>query len=73
MDLSQSVEDQNRKQMLNVSIQNASHWQKQIYDQRAKTFSCQKKKSSMHKCVGGKPTNPKTFRLRKQAMKGGND
>ena len=45
MDLSQNVEDQNRKQMQNVSIQNVSHLQKQDLCQKDKDVQLLKEKN----------------------------
>jgi hypothetical protein len=56
MDLFPSVEDQNKRKMQNVSIQNVSAVQR---------------KRAVAQGVGGKPTNVKTFAKRKQAMMGG--
>ena len=71
MDLSQNVEDQNRKQMQNVSIQNVSHLQKQDVCLKDKDDQLFLRKRAVAQGVGGKPTNVKTFAKRKKAMMGG--
>ena len=71
MDLFQNVEDQNRKQMQNVSIQNVSHLQKQDRMTEGQRRSAVQRKRAVAQGVGGKPTNVKTFAKRKQAMMGG--
>ena len=55
MDLSQNVEDQNRKQMQNVNTQNASHLQKQDLCQKDKEDSAvAKRKRAVAQGVGTK-------------------
>ena len=71
MVLSQSVEDQNKRKMQNVNIQNVFHLQKQDRMTEGQRRSAVKRKRAVAQGVGGKPTNVKTFAKRKQAMGGG--
>ena len=65
MDLFQNVEDQNRKQMQNVSIQNASHLQKQDLCLKDKDVQLLTEKNNMRKQDNMPARNKKNFRSTK--------
>ena len=71
MVLSQSVEDQNKRKMQNVNIQNASLLAKARRMTEGQRRSAVARKRAVAQGVGGKPTNVKTFAKRKKAMMGG--
>ena len=71
MVLSQSAEDQNRKQMQNVNIQNVSHLQKQDLCQRDRDVQLSKEKvEDFYKPPSQKRNLAKGGRGCKLAMKG---